>query len=450
MQRGNLSRRGFLQRSSAAMMAMGVPAWFANEVVGAELLAEEKNVKKESPNSRIVMGAIGTGGRGRGIMNNAMGQKGVEMIAACDVDKRHLNQGANQIKNRRKGADVKKYSDFRKLLDNSDIDAVTIGTPDHWHTLIAIDAMRKGKDVYCEKPLTLTVAEGIQLVKVAKETGKILQTGSQQRSEYGGKFRLACELVRNGRIGKLSTIETRIGSNPTSPELPEAEVPEGLDWDFWLGPAPKVPYYYKRNGRRAWTNGHYEFRWWYAYSGGKMTDWGAHHNDIAQWALDMDESGPVMVESEGKQPSKKPNQYNCHENFKVTYTYDNGVKVICTSGGQNGVKFNGENGWIFVSRGKIEASDPKLLKEPLSKDAVRLYHSTNHMGNFMDCVRSRKQPTCNPVVGHRSVTVCHIGAISLRLGGRKLKWDPKKEQFAGDKEANAMLSREMRGEWKLG
>lgn len=441
MQRGNLSRRGFLQRSTAAAMAMGIPAWFANEVGATELLLSEAP-KKVAANDKIVMGAIGTGGRGRGIMGHAMNQKGVQMIAACDVDKKRVTQGANQINKKNGNNDAQELSDFRKLLDNSDINAVTIGTPDHWHTLIAIDAMRKGKDVYCEKPLTLTIAEGTELVKVARETKKVLQTGSQQRSEYGGKFRLACELVRNGRIGKLQKIETRIGSNPKGGPFKVTEAPEELDWDFWLGPTPKVPYVKER--------GHYTFRWWYDYSGGKMTDWGAHHNDVAQWALDMDGSGPVAVEAKGEEPSKKPNSYNCHPSFEVTYTYSNGVTVHCTSGGRNGVKLVGDEGWIFVSRGRIEASDPKLINEPLPKDAKRLYHSTNHMRNFIDCVHSRKKPVCDVEIGHRSVSVCHLGVICLRLGGRKLKWDPKKEQFVGDAEANKMVSREMRGPWKLG
>jgi predicted dehydrogenase len=349
------------------------------------------------------------------------------------------------------GPDCAKFQDFRELLDRKDIGAVTIGTPDHWHTLIAIDAMRKGKDVYCEKPLTLTVAEGQALVKVAKQTGRIFQVGSQQRSD--ARFRLACELVRNGRIGKIQTVETRIGSNPTSPPLPKVEVPKGLDWEFWLGPTPKVDYVELTKGSQTYTRCHYEFRWWYDYSGGKMTDWGAHHNDIAQWGLGMDESGPIAVEGEGTPPSKEPNSYNCHPNFKVTYTYANGAKLVCTSGGENGVKFVGEGGqWIFVSRGKIEASDgdaktSKLLNEPLPKEATRLYVSTSHMGNFIDGVRSRKPCICTAEIGHRSVTVCHIGVIATRTG-KKLKWDPVTERF-DDADANAMLSRPMRSPWKL-
>jgi predicted dehydrogenase len=334
------------------------------------------------------------------------------------------------------------------LLDRKDLNAVTLATPDHWHALVAIDALRKGKDIYCEKPLTLTLEEGKALVKVAQETGRVFQVGSQQRSDP--RFRLACELVRNGRIGQIKRVETRIGANPSSPSISVAEVPEGLNWDFWLGPTPSVPYVYLEHGRQAYTRCHYEFRWWYQFSGGKMTDWGAHHNDIAQWGLGMDDSGPVVVEALARQPSGKPNSYDCHPRFRVTYRYANETELVCMSDGENGILFEGEDGkWIFVARGKIRASDPKLLEEPLPRDAKRLYVSANHMGNFVECVRTRKRTICPAEVGHRSASVCHIGVISTRLGGRPLRWDPVKQVFIGDDEANAMLSRPMRSPWKL-
>jgi predicted dehydrogenase len=450
MERGNLSRRGFLQRSLAGMAAAGLPLWYARENL---IAAEEKGKDKEpAPNDRIVMGAIGIGSpqsRGRAIMHEAMAQKGVEYVAVCDVDKRHRERAIDDVKkaaeNRNKtGGDITAYADFRELLDRKDINAVTIATPDHWHVLVAIDALRKGKDVYCEKPLTLTIAEGQVLVRVAKETGRIFQVGSQQRSD--NRFRLACELVRNGRIGKVKTVETRIGGlekNKTGP-FEKAPVPEGLDWEFWQGQTTLTDYIPQRC--------HYEFRWWYDYSGGKMTDWGAHHNDIAQWGLGMDGSGPMAVEAEGE-ADQRPNCYNVHHTFKVTYTYADGAKLICTSGGENGVKFIGDDGkWIFVSRGKIEASDgndkeSKLLNEPLPDSATRLYKSLNHMGNFIEGVQTRKPCICTAEVGYRSVSVCHIGVIALRTG-KKLQWDPVKERF-DDAEANKMLSREMRKPWKI-
>jgi predicted dehydrogenase len=478
MDKGNLSRRGFMQRSLAGLAAAGLPLWYAREVFEAEAGAAEERKKPVGPNGRIVMGAIGIGSpqsRGRAIMGEARRDKGVQYVAVCDVDKRHRERAAKEV-----GSDCSQFEDFRQLLDNKDINAVTIATPDHWHALIAIDALRKGKDVYCEKPLTLTVDEGKALVKVAKATGRVFQVGSQQRSEFGGRFRLACELVRNGRIGKVQRVETRIGSNPTSPSLPAVPVPEGLNWDFWLGPTPQVDYLYLAKGKQAYTNCHYEFRWWYQFSGGKMTDWGAHHNDTAQWALGMDGSGPVAVEALAQAPSKDPHRYDCHPTFTVTYTYADGTKLVCSHtqlngapdpkqttskgrdgkerqvGHDNGVLFVGEGGkWIFVNRGVITASDEKLIQEKLPGDAARLHVGDprvagNHMANFLDAVRKGKPDLCicPAEVGHRSATVCHLGVIALR-SGKKLKWDPAKEAFAGDEEANKWLSRPMRGEWKL-
>jgi predicted dehydrogenase len=439
-----MSRRGFLERSLLSLTAgAGLPAWFAREVLADDEVQAARAKKPVAANDRVVMGAIGIGSpqsRGRAIKNDALKQKAV-YVGVCDVDANHLERAAKEV-----GKDCAQYADFRELLDRKDIDALTIAVPDHWHALIAIDAMKKGKDVYGEKPLALTIAEGQAMVKVARARERVFQTGSQQRSD--ARFRLACELVRNGRLGKIKTVETRIGDNPQSPSIPTVAPPHGLNWDFWLGPAPKVEYAELTQGKKTFTRGHYEFRWWYEYSGGKMTDWGAHHNDIAQWGLGMDHSGPIAVEAEGTPPSQAVNSYNCHHQFKVTYTYANGTRLICQSGGENGIRFEGENGqWIFVSRGKIEASDKKLLEQPLPKNAVRLEVSPNHMANFMDCLRTRKRPICDVEIGHRSVTVCHIGAIALRTG-KKLKWDPVKEQF-DDAEANKWLSRPMLAPWKL-
>jgi predicted dehydrogenase len=448
MQRGNLSRRGFLQRSMIALGAAGLPAWYAREALA---LDEEKAAalpRRVAANDKLVFGWVGIGSpQSRGLqvlgdLRRADAAKMTEVVAVCDVDAKHLDRAAKEV-----GGACKKFKDFRQLIDNKDINVVVVTTPEHWHTLIAIEAMRKGKDVYCEKPLTLTVAEGIALCKVQQETGKIFQVGSQQRSD--GRFRLACELVRNGRIGKLKVVETRIGANPRGGPFKTEPVPEGLDWDFWLGPTPKVDYVKQRC--------HYEFRWWYDYSGGKMTDWGAHHNDIAQWGIGADDSGPVAVEAFGQEPAHEPNSYNCHPRFMVTYTYGDGTRLVCTDRQlpnsredqrDNGVLFVGEKDqWIFVNRGTIVASDKKLIDEPLPKDATRLYQSNGHMANFLEGVRTRKPCVCTAQVGHRSVTVCHIGAIALRTG-KKLKWDPVKQQF-DDAEANKMLSREYRSPWKL-
>ncbi|HEX4611539.1 MAG TPA: Gfo/Idh/MocA family oxidoreductase, partial [Urbifossiella sp.] len=366
--------------------------------------------------------------------------------------------------------------------DRRDIDAVIVAVPDHWHALVALDALRKGKDIYCEKPLTLTIEEALALKKAVKDTNKVLQTGSQQRTEMGGKFRLAAELVRTGRIGAVKTIECRIGGNPQSGAIKEVPVPKGLDWDMWLGPTARVPY--RLDGGK--TNCHYEFRWWYEYSGGKMTDWGAHHLDIAQWCLGMDGSGPTGVEAvAATAPYAGGDGYNCHEHFKVKYSYPNAAEVFAMSGsgregmgtvasglvdaqgnkrrgqggkeydgvdgGENGLLIIGEKGKIFVSRGLLLATDKNILAEPIKEDP-RLYPSrpTNHMGNFLDCVTSRQTPICGVEVGAGSVMICHLGVIALQTG-KKLTWDAKTNRFTGtDAEAgNARLSRRMRAPWRL-
>jgi len=261
-------------------------------------------------------------------------------------------------------------------------------------------------------------------------------------------FRTACELVRSGRIGKVSRIEARINDNPQSESIPAVAPPAELDWNMWLGPTPETEYLYGMQKGGSKTNCHYDFRWWYMWSGGKMTDWGAHHIDIGQWALDKDFDGPVSVEGKGTPPNPAPRSYTCHKDFDVTYTYADGTVMVATSRGENGVHFKGENGkWLFVSRGKLSASDEKIIKEPLPKDALRLPVSGGHMFNFLECVRSGEKPICNAEVGASSVIVCHIGAIALRLG-KKVGWDPKSHKF-DDADANALIAREYRSPWKL-
>jgi len=435
-----ISRRKFLAGSLVGLAAVGLPAWFAKEAEAAEKERTAGRPRRIGPNDTIQFGVIGPGGSkggyrmGLGDARAIAGIEGCKVTAACDVDGQHLAEAVETF-----GPDCKGYKDFRELLARRDIDAVVIGTPDHWHTIICIEAMKGGKDVYCEKPLTLTVDEGRKLVKVWRETKRVFQVGSQQRSE--GRFRLACELVRNGRIGSIKRVEAHLPTGPTGGPFEVKPVPEDLDWDMWLGPAFKTDYVQERT--------HGTFRWWFEYSGGMMTDWGAHHNDIAHWGLGMDRSGPLQVEASGKAPNPGYNCYNTFPEFDITYTYPGGIRLLCTNQGENGVRFEGDEGWIFVSRGRIEASDQRLLDDPLPANAVRLYESDNHRRDFVDCIRSRKQPICDAEIGHRSVTVSHLGNISLRLGGRRLGWDPVEEQFVDDAEANTYLSRPMRAPWRI-
>ncbi len=482
MNKGNLSRRGFLAQSLGGLVAAGLPIWYAKELVADAQEKEAKGPKTVGANDRIVMAAIGTGTnrtrrtgnqqlhgeRGVAIMNDAMGQQGVQMVAVCDVDRPNAEFARDTVNRRYSNMDCRVYEDYREVLRNPDIQAVTIGTPDHWHAIIAIAAMQAGKDVYCEKPLTLTIDEGRAMVRAARAgNGHVLQTGSQQRSD--ARFRLACELVRNGRIGPVRRVTTLIGGNPTGGPFQTAAAPEGLNWDFWLGQTPRVDYVPQRC--------FYDFRWWYEYSGGKMTDWGAHHNDIAQWGLGMDNSGPVTVRGTGQQPDNRPNCFNCHPTFEVVYTYANGTngspgtELVCRSGPpqdfparngdrphDNGILFEGANNqWIFVNRGLIMASDgnaqtSRLITEPLGQGATRLPVSTNHMGNFIQCVRSRQRPICDVEVGHRSVTVCHLGTIATRFfAGQTLHWDPQEQRFTGEHaaDANRHVSRPQRAPYTL-
>ena len=431
-----LPRRRFLKSAAALAAASTLPQWFREACAAASA-----STKPLGPNDQPAIALVGCGGMGTGDAKNAA--RFGRIVALCDVDESHLAAAKKQW------PDAATFNDFRKVMERDDIHAVICGTVDHWHTLVSIAAMRAGKDVYCEKPLTLTIDEGKHLVTVAKKTNRVLQTGSQQRSDKN--FRLACELVRNGRLGKLKHVSVWLPAGRREGPFSTSPVPEGFNWDMWLGSTPKIDYVKERS--------HVTFRYWWDHSGGTMTDWGAHHNDIAIWGIGLERSGPVSIEAKPR-VEMIPGGFSAHSEYEVHYTYANGVTHSCEStpanawngsvvdqaGQQHGVKFEGADGWIFVTRGKIEASSPDLLTTPLSASAERLYVSDDHMGNFFDCVRSRKATICETEIGHRSASLCHLGVIALRLG-RKLNWDPKKEQFVGDKDANKYLAREMRKPW---
>jgi predicted dehydrogenase len=461
MSRSQSSRRQFLQTAAAASAAAGVPyfAW-TSPIIG-------QDAKTESKSDRRLLGCIGTGDRWNAVGPQAMNF--ADCVVVCDVDANHAAKGKKvaEESNKKKGRDrtVEVHEDYRKLLDRKDIEVVTIVTPDHWHSKIAIDALKAGKDVYCEKPLTLTIDEGKLISKVLKETGRVFQVGTQQRSEmdaergrFKQQFLTAVALCQAGRVGKIQKVECRIGGAPGSGEIPKAPVPSHLNWEMWLGQAPLTDYLEgpKNGGGYPPSRTHYEFRWWYEYSGGKMTDWGAHHVDIATWAIGMENSGPTSVEGisvthpvEFKDgwPTVS-NKYNAATNFDVKCLYPNGVELHILSEGENGILITGDKGELFVSRGNLRGSAVDSLKDqPLPEGTIsNLYKGKkpgNHMANFFDCIADRSQPISDVYTHHRAMTTCHLANIAIRLG-RKLNWNPETEQIDGDEAANGWLAREQR------
>ena len=445
-----IGRRSFLKHSAGGALAASVTP--ASLKAGAE-----RARVTPAPSDRVVLGLIGVGVRGRDHhLKKLLGNPRVEIAAICDVDRNHAAIAARMVLERGKRR-PEVYHDFRPLLERRDIDAVVLSPPDHWHSIIAIASMEAGKDVYCEKPLTLTIEEGRRMVNAARQYGTVFQNGSQQRSDP--RFHRACELARNNRIGRLTKVATHLGAGFRIGILggiswpgvwqPFQTPPPELDWDYWLGPAPYRDYTPNRC--------HFEFRYHLDHSGGRMTDWGAHHNDIAQWAIGADDSGPVEVDG-GEGVFHMTGPYNTAGVFEVHYRYANGVELVCSSGGGNGVKLYGTNGWIWVSRLKIEASDPGILKAGLDPGEIRRYDDFNkyeeipgtdsHHEDWLDCIKSRNKCRADIEIGHRSATVCHLGNISLRLG-RPLKWDPKKEEFVGDAAAGILARRPMRAPWRL-
>jgi predicted dehydrogenase len=418
-------RRKFLQTG----LFFSLPA----STYRAALLADDK------PSNTPRIGCIGLGGQGTGNMRAVM----KNVFALCDVDSDHLAKAAQAAE--KGGAKVQlASSDYRALLECKDLDAVLISTPDHWHALTTIDACAAGKDVYCEKPLTLFIREGREMVKAARANKRVVQTGSQQRSSK--EFRQACELVRNGALGKLSSVKVGLpGPNFKGPAVADSDPPKGLDYDRWLGPAPQRPFNEKRV--------HYLFRFFWDYSGGQQTNFGAHDLDIAQWALGMDESGPVKIT--GTATFNKNKWFETPETAKQEFTYANGVTVFCSLGAggyPGGVTFEGEKGTIYVKRGSITVTlNGEKVPDPykLPTGDVKLYVSKGHHADWLECIKTRKNPICDVEIGHRSATVCHLGNIAIRTG-KSLVWDPVKEQITNDADAAAMTTRPYRSPWKLG
>jgi predicted dehydrogenase len=418
-----LTRRRFLQ---SAALAGAAPLLLTRSALAQE--------KRAAPSERITTAHIGVGVMGGALLGVFLGKSEVQVLAVCDVDTTRREAAKTRVEEQY--AEAKKsgtykgctaYNDFREILARDDIDAVVIATPDHWHAIIAIEAAKAGKDIFCEKPLSLTVVEARAMVNAARRYGRVFQTGSMQRSRR--EFRVACELVRNGRIGTLQTIYANVGGPSSERYLPEEPIPAGFDWDMWLGPAPYSPFNRERVSFQGW-------RATRDYSGGQTTDWGAHHFDIGQWALGMDNSGPVKI--------TPPNGKDVP---LLTFEYANGVKMF-HGGGVNGVLFTGSTGKIEVNRGYLKTWPDELATSPLSADEIHLEESRDHYANWLDCIRTRRKPIADVEIGCRSATVCHLGNIAYWTN-QSFGWDPVREQILGNDEAARWLDRPKRAPWRL-
>jgi predicted dehydrogenase len=437
-----LGRRAFLGSSA---LAVASPYWMPAKSAWA------------APSDRLVFGAIGMGGRNVRVAETAA--KFGTIAAVCDVDSKRVALAQRKYSDKF-GRIPDGEADYRKILERKDIDAVIIGTPDHWHAKIAIEAMQAGKHVYCEKPLTLTIEEGQKICRVAKATGVTFQVGTQQRTEMDQKFLKAVALVRDGRIGDVKHVWVAINGAPRSGELKTAPVPKGLDWNAWLGQAPLVDYIPERC--------HYEFRWWYEYSGGKLTDWGAHHVDIAQWALGLDDTSPVKISPEyvnlpvafEKGYPVVANQYNTAVGFRVKCEFANGLQMHIQDNVDepiakfpNGILWEGDDGNLFVNRGRLNGRVvDQLADNPLAEGTIeRVYNGrtpTSHMQDFAECIKSGEQPISDVYSHHRTLTTCHLANIAIRLN-RAIEWDPTTETIVGDDEAQSFASRTPRAGFEI-
>jgi predicted dehydrogenase len=386
------------------------------------------------------MGSIGVGSQGSGNMHNFLRYEDVQYIAVCDVDANHLERAKNAVNNRYDNQDCHAFKDYREFLELEGLDAVSLALPDHWHALPAIAAAKKGLDMYGEKPLSRTIRESRAICDAVHRYNRVWQTGSWQRSQ--SNFRHACELVRNGKVGKIHTVEVGLPAGGQTGVHPTKPVPEGLDWEMWLGPAPYREYC-DFGGNRC----HWDWRWILDYSGGQLTDWAGHHIDIAHWGLDLDHTGPVEVEGVGHYP--EDGLYNAPYKYNFTCKYANGIVMHVHSGGQGGTKWIGDEGWVWCDRGGLDASDKRLLRpDAIGPNDLRLYHSEDHQRNFLDCVKTR-QLTITPVeAACRSISVGHLGEIAM-LTGRKIRWNPETEEILDDPGASALLGRSYRKPWIL-
>jgi predicted dehydrogenase len=435
--------------------------------VGATSALPRRASALASLNDRPVFATIGMRNQGWTITEKSF--PFADFAAIADVDAGVLGTFVERVA-KGQGRAPEGVADYRKILDRKDVDAVMIASPDHWHTKMAVEAMRAGKDVYCEKPLTLTIDEGKLIEKVVTETGRVFQVGTMQRTECDARFLTAIALVRHGRIGTVKRITCGLQGMRSSPVIPEVPVPAGLDWDRWLGPAPQVAYRALPEMRKGYGGGvplysncHYAFRNWHEYSGGKMADWGAHHVDIACWALgDRASSGPITITPQEftlgcDYKDGFPlvhDRYNVATEFTLSVAMPGDVELVITSKGDNGILFEGSDGRFFVNRGKITGKPVEDLKDaPLPEKAVEEVYggpvSANHTANFIDAMRSRKQPVSDVWSHNRMLEICHLANISMRLG-RALTWDPVKREIVGDAQAATFLGREPRKGYEIG
>jgi predicted dehydrogenase len=429
------NRRDFLKRSAAvAAGALILPQIIPSTAMGMG--------GKLPPSDRIVMGAIGTGSQGTGNMRGFLERvKELQFVAVCDVDAKHSANAKRLVDETNKNKDCRDYGDYREFLEKEKLDAVSIALPDHWHGLIYTAAANKKLDIYGEKPLARTIYDGRAIVSAVKKNNIVWQTGSWQRS--GANFRHAAELVINGRIGKVIRVEVGLpdgGKGVGTP--PVMEVPAELNWEMWLGPAPKVPY----RGVSHWN-----WRWILDYSGGQLTDWAGHHIDIAQWGLGMERSGPVEIEGFGVYP--REGLYNAPVEYDFNCKYANGIEMRVANSSRlpkkwGGATWFGEKGWINVDRGRIVASDPKILEEVIGENEIHLYKSENHTGNFLECIKSRGETVAPVEIAHRSISVGLLGEIAMTTG-QKIQWDPVKEEIIGNPIASRLLTRPYRQPWNL-
>ncbi|MGV3486527.1 MAG: Gfo/Idh/MocA family protein [Planctomycetaceae bacterium] len=417
-----MKRRQFLATATAATAPLFIP----QRAFGA--------------NDRVVTAHIGVGNQGTGNLMRFADNAAV----ICDVDQTMLEKAAGKFEKEKKRK-LELETDFRRILDRKDIDAVVITTPDHWHAIPTILACRAGKDVYCEKPLSLTIDEGKAMVQAARDHQRVVQTGSQQRSSP--EFLLACRLVRSGKIGKVKEVHVGIpaSNHPYRMRGPVADAvpPSTLDYEFWIGPAPMRLYNVDRV--------HYNFRFFWDYSGGQMTNFGAHHIDIAHWGLGMDESGPLSVEGSAK--FHPDGWIDVPLECRLTYTYPGDVKMIVgqqQSDIKGGTRFIGTEGEIWIDRGKLTSKPDSIVidaqKEGGDEGLVELYRSTNHHKDFLQCIATRQRPICDVEIGHRSATACHLGNIALR-SGKKVQWDAVEQRIVGDSELAQMTARPVREPW---